>query len=97
MGQLAARTIDEQETTIVFDRQHEKMKIYTSDVTMMTKLDKIYKRTKEYTDNGKVFAVEYEPNKNLLTFRSRQVKRKLTSEQKEKARERLKKARNSKA
>lgn len=96
MGQLAARTIEEQETTIVFDRQHEKMKIYTSDVTMMTKLDKIYKRTKEYFDKGKVFAVEYEPKKSLLTFRSKQVKRDLTPEQKEKARERLQKARKSK-
>lgn len=91
--QFAPRTMEEQETTIVFDRGHQNMKIYTADTTMMTKLDKIYKRSKEILDHGKLFAVEYVVNKELLSFRSKRVKRTMTEEQKQAARTRMKKIR----
>lgn len=37
---LAPRTMEEQETTIVFDRAGDTMRIYTADTTMITLLDK---------------------------------------------------------
>lgn len=40
--------ISEQETVIQFSRDGETMNIYTSDSTVMTKLDKIYKRKREH-------------------------------------------------
>lgn len=91
---LAPRTMEEQETTIVFGRTDDTMRIYTSDVTQITMLDKRYPRTKEYTDKGGLYAVEYVVDKDLLSFRTKKVKRTLTPEQKEARRQIL--ARNRK-
>lgn len=44
--------ISEQETVVQFDRDGETMNIYTSDTTIMTKLDKIYKRKREHRADG---------------------------------------------
>lgn len=91
---LAPRTMEEQETTIVFDRAGDTMRIYTADTTMITYLDKRYPRAKEYTDKGGLYAVEYVVDKDLLSFRTKKVKRILTPEQKEARRQTL--ARNRK-
>ena len=50
--------ISEQETVIQFGRDGETMNIYTSDSTVMTKLDKIYKRKREHIADGQIYAVE---------------------------------------
>lgn len=60
----------EQETVIQFDRAQDEMSIWTSDTTVMTKLDKIYPRYRVQKQNRHVWAVEYLVPKRLLTFRS---------------------------
>ena len=91
---LAPRTMEEQETTIVFDRAGDTMRIYTADTTMITYLDKRYPRAKEYTDKGGLYAVEYVVDKALLSFRTKKTKRTLTPGQREARRQTL--ARNRK-
>lgn len=82
--------ISEQETVVQFDRDGETMNIYTSDTTIMTKLDKIYKRKREHRADGQLYAVEYDVDKRLLTFRSKRTKLNLTDEQRKAAAERAK-------
>ncbi len=85
---------DEQETVIRFDRNGKKCYVYTTDSTVMTKLDKIHKRVKQDYINRKPVAAYYEFDKNLITFRSKRVSRKpLTDKQKEDAKKHLAKAR----
>lgn len=60
----------EQETVIQFDRVQDEMSIWTSDTTVITKLDKIYSRHRVHKQNRHVWAVEYLVPKRLLTFRS---------------------------
>lgn len=93
---LAPRTLEEQETTIVFDRAGDTMRIYTADTTMVTLLDKKYPRAKEYTDKDGLYAVEYVVDKALLSFRTKKVKMKLTPEQKEARRQTLARNRQKK-
>jgi hypothetical protein len=79
-------SIYEQETVIQISRDSDKMKIWTSDKTMMTKLDKLTSSSSEWSCTGEnkidgdVCDKEYTANKGLLTFRS--SRRKLTDEQK---------------
>lgn len=80
---------DEQETVIQFDRNGTVCHVYTTDSTMMTKLDKKYKRVKQDYVNGKPIAAYYEFDKRLLSFRSKVMKKNLSDEEKKKARERL--------
>ena len=72
---------NEQETVVQYDRNGETMTIYTSDTTQMTRLDKIYSRHKTNSQAGEVVAVEYVANKSLLTYRSKRVRKNLSSEQ----------------
>ena len=85
--------ISEQETVIQFDRDGETMNIYTSDSTVMTKLDKIYKRKREHRADGQLYAVEYDVDKRLLSFRSKLTKRTMTEEEKAVLSERMKRMR----
>ena len=86
-----ARTpIDEQETVIQWYRTNDAAMIYTSDRTMITKLDKIYPRRKELYDHGKIYAVEYEIATSLLSFRKQRVTQKLTAEERNKRSRRAK-------
>lgn len=85
---------DEQETVIQFDRNGTVCHVYTTDSTVMTKLDKIHKRVKQDYVGGKPIAAYYEFDKKLITFRSKKVTRKpLTDKQKEDRRKYPKKAR----
>ena len=80
---------DEQETVIQFDRNGTVCHAYTTDLTVMTKLDKKHKRVKQDCVNGKPIAAYYEFDKRLLSFRSKVMKKNLSDEEKKKARERL--------
>lgn len=60
--------IEEQETTIQFYRDMEIASIYTSDPTMMTKLDKIYQAVKVDICHGTVCAKWYEIPKRWICF-----------------------------
>lgn len=76
---------DEQETVVTYSRNDDKAVIYTTDTTVMTKLDKmggVYKRVKESKESGVVVAVTYEAPKRLISYRSRVMKPKLSEEQK---------------
>lgn len=67
--------INEQETTINYSRVDQSFNVWTSDQTLITKLDKKYPRFKEHTDKtGFVWAVEYVGDKDLLSFRTTRKK-----------------------
>lgn len=85
-------SVSEQETNVTFMRDEEFAKIYTSDSTMITKLDKLCR------ESPKMYKLDYETpvgkgyickDKGLISFRSK--KRELTDEQKEAAGERMRK------
>lgn len=74
--------VEEQETVINFSRQDKDMSVYTSDKTMMTKLDK---KVKNYPDtwsvveimkdrNGEIVGKRYTALKKLCSLRNEQNK-----------------------
>lgn len=82
--------IYEQETIIRINRDEEKVTIYTSDITMMTKLDKLVANSGDwyfvgshnFTD-GTIADKTYECPKQMISFRSVMPKgRPMTEEQK---------------
>lgn len=96
----------EQETTISFSRDGSEADVWTSDTTMMTKLDKrCIESPNEYkcvevgkSLDGLLTNKRYTiKNKKLVSFRSATVKREMTDEQRAKAAERLRQARQSKS
>lgn len=96
----------EQETTISFSRDGKIADVWTSDTTMMTKLDKLCKESpNDYvcieemrTLDGLLANKRYTiKNKKLVSFRSGSVKRQMTDEQRVKSAERLRQARLAKS
>ena len=94
LGVLAGIPTDEQETTIVLSRTEDKMSIWTTDNTMVTKLralmiknPKDYKLVTVSTCNGAPAAYEFEAPKKFLSLRS--VEKTQTEEQRAAAAERL--------
>lgn len=81
---------DEQETVIQFDRNGTVCHVYTTDSTVMTKLDKKYKRVKQDYVSGKPIAAYYEFDKKLIMFRSKRARITLTEEQRNKKRKLIK-------
>lgn len=86
---------DEQETVIQFDRNGTVCHVYTTDSTVMTKLDKIHKRVKQDYVGGKPIAAYYEFDKKLLSFKKKRIKQNLTDEQRKQIGERLTKSRKT--
>ena len=89
--------LDEQETSIVFERNSDKMIIWTSDNTIVTKLRGLMtKSPEEYilrsisTYDGQPVAYEVEAPKEFLSFRSVRVTRTMTEEQRIANSERMK-------
>ena len=102
LGILAGASADEQETTIVLSRTEDKMSIWTTDNTMVTKLRALMvKNPKDYklvgisTRNGSPAAYEFEAPKKLLSLRSGETTRVYTDEQRAAAAERLRAIRTS--
>lgn len=89
--------LQEQETTIQFNRQEDVAHICTSDTTMKTKLDKICKNNPTYwkliSDDGVFSTYECTP-KSLISFRSKVKQREFTDEQRQIMADRLRAARN---
>lgn len=88
---------DEQETVVQFGRNDEYMTIYTTDSTMMTKLDKCVKggeyeviEIHKLQKSDKIIGKTYKAKKRLLSFRKKFIERELTKEQKLASAERLK-------
>jgi len=63
-------TNEERETIIRYDHSGDECNIYTCDRTVMTKLDKLYKCTKEYSDGDGIYAKEYMTRRQLISFRT---------------------------
>lgn len=89
--------LDEQETSIVFERNSDRMTIWTSDNTIVTKLRGLMtKSPEEYilrsisTYDGQPVAYEVEAPKEFLSFRSVRVTRTMTEEQRIANSERMK-------
>ena len=95
--------VEEQETVVNYNRSGQYAEVYTSDSTVMTKLDKRVKesgdwklvRTEKFQD-GNVAAKVYRCPKKLVSFRGSTSTRVMTDEQKQQAAERLKLLRNKK-
>lgn len=92
--------ISEQETSVSFSRDSDICSVYTSDTTVMTKLDKLAEsdksphwRLKEEHRllNGELIGKTYETHKRLISFRSNISTREMSNEQKEAASERFRK------
>lgn len=90
-------SIEEQETVIQFNRTDVGATIYTSDSTMITKLDKMcvsapenYKLDRTETIDGKVIAKFYKlADKTRISFRARKMERNLTDEERQNIAERF--------
>ena len=86
-------SIDEQETVIQISRSSGMMHIWTSDKTMMTKLDNLCEKSSDWSCtgenriNGEVCDKDYTADKRLLSLRSN--RRILSEEEKAKVVARL--------
>jgi len=95
--------LSEQETTISYCRENNEVHIWTSDTTVMTKLDRMCKdfpesyrcvETAKAKIDGKLISKSYEiADKSLLSLRGKKRKPNMTEEQRRAAAERLKKMR----
>lgn len=93
----SALMIEEQETHISWSRGDARAKIYVSDVTTMTKLDKLVTATdsewtldKEYREkDGRVQGKFYSCPVEFISFRSKRTTQNLTDEQREALSERM--------
>lgn len=92
-------SVSEQETTVNFYRDSDICTVYTSDSTVMTKLDKLvenpkaprWKMKEEHRlQSGELVGKTYETHKRLISFRADISTREMTEEQKEAAAERMK-------
>ena len=99
---------EEQETVISFPRREDCAMVWTSDTTVMTKLDGLCKKSDEYVLvetgrsklGGEVISKTYKiKDKTLVSFRAKKIEREaraMTDEQKAAMIERLAKARQMK-
>lgn len=92
-------TFAEQETVITWDRTSDMMEVYTAEPALMRRLSSLpaYEQVEQFTQNGEVVALKFRAEKKLLTLRSKRTTNNMTEEQKEAARERLRKARENRS
>jgi hypothetical protein len=97
--------LSEQETSINYNREKKTVDVWTSDRTVMTKLDRLCETAPENykcidiakTKDGELISKRYTiVDKSLLSFRSKKVKVNLSEEQKQAKAERLRQARAQK-
>lgn len=96
-------SLEEQETVVNYSRTDERASIYTSDSTVMTKLNKLvetagadWKLDEIIKDrDGVEVARNYSCPKKYISYRSKSVTRELTEEQRKEQSERMKAMRNS--
>ena len=94
---IASVTLDEQETTIQFNRVNDYARICTSDSTMKTKYDKLCKNSPNHwkiISQDEIFSTYKCCPKTLISARSKITERNLSDEQKQIMADRLRKARN---
>lgn len=89
---------DEQETVITFGRLDHECEVYTTDPTVMTKLDKRvangdWSLVDVVKESGTIVGKTYKGNKKLVRFVTKQAeKREYSEEELQSLRERMKKA-----
>ncbi len=96
-------SIEEQETHVNFMRGDERAKIYTTDTTMMTKLNKLVElqdtewklESVSKLKTGEEIARTYSCPVSFLSFRSKRVCRTYTEEQRKEISNRLRKVNSS--
>lgn len=99
--------VSEQETVIRFGRDSDECEVYTSDSTVMTRLDKLASEANKkaplwtlkevhYSQSHELVAKTYVTNKRLISFRSGILTREMTEEQKAAAAERMRSWRDRK-
>ncbi len=89
--------IEEQETHVNFNRNDDRAIVYTSDTTMMTKLNKLVElqdaewvlESVSKSKTGEVIGRTYSCPVNFISFRSKRVNRSYTQEQKREIADRL--------
>ena len=88
----------EQETVINFMRDCDIAEVYTSDSTVMTRLDKLVEnpdapdwnlKKEHYDQKNNLVAKTYTTKKRLISFRAATGENRMSEEQKEAARDRL--------
>lgn len=91
-----ALTRYEQETIINFNAEEDTAELYTADPVWMRKLDKLLEQNPEQFKpgrsekyEGKIIAKRYILPKRFISIRSKDVERKMTDEQKERAAQQL--------
>lgn len=84
---------DEQETVVQYSRNTDTATIYTTDSTVVNKLDKKYKRTRIHRSGGQISAIEYDIPKKMISYRVKERKLTLTDSQKKNLRASIEKAR----
>lgn len=89
--------IYEQETIVRFYRDEDRATVYTSDITMMNKLDKMVATSGDWYlvgshnfKDGTIADKTYECPKGFISFRSKAISREMTDEQKAAFAERMK-------
>lgn len=95
-------TLEEQETTIQISRAGEEALVWTSDRTMMTRLDRLCRKSGKYSlvdtgkSHGETVSKTYRVHdKRLVSFRADVVKRGMTDEQRAALSERMRAARKT--
>lgn len=96
-----ALQIEEQETHVNFSRDDSRAEIYTSDTTMMTKLNKLvdlqdteWKLEREaHLPNGELVGKTYSCPVEFISFRTKRIDRTYSEEQKKEIADRLRKTR----
>ena len=86
-----ALTLAEQETVITYDRESDKMNIYTADPVLLRRLMKLdaYTLIREHKQGGVTIAADFEADKKLLTLREKMPASNMTAEQRAAAAERM--------
>lgn len=84
---------DEQETVVQYSRNTDTATIYTTDSTVVNKLDKKYQRTRIHRSGGQISAIEYDIPKKMISYRVKERKLTLTDSQKKNLRASIEKAR----
>ena len=84
-------TLEEQETIIRIDRIEDYAYVYTSDTTMITKLNRLLQADDtewELVEKDKI-SMRAKAPKSLISFRTKTTKRNMSEEQKREAAERM--------
>ena len=99
MKEIMNFPLTEQETTVTFLRGDQEIEVYSSDMTMITKLKKLTDKVDvlSVNESGSITSAKFTLKVNQLLFRKEPAKRVLTEEQKQRQADILRKANKTRA